>query len=176
MIVKSMTLVNDILRSALRKIALILCSLLVLAGCSAQGEVRATDLWIKSSEMSTIGGMTAVYGTLTNDTSNDIVLLDGQTDLAGIVEVHEMAIINGEMKMQEIAGGLAIPAGQSIQLEPGGNHLMLMQLTKDLLAGDEISVTFNFEGADDLVVDGVLAKPAEGGDEEYHSSETEMVN
>jgi hypothetical protein len=126
--------------------------------------------------MSTIGGTSAVYGTLTNNTTKDIVLIDGQTDLAGIVEVHEMAMINGELKMQQIAGGLLIPAGQSIQLEPGGNHLMLMQLTKDLLAGEEISVTFSFEGADDLVVDRILAKPAEGGDEEYHSSETKMVN
>jgi hypothetical protein len=160
----------------LRKFALILFTLLVLAGCSAQGEGRASDLWVKSSEMSTIGGVSAVYGTLTNNTTNDIVLIDGQTDLAGIVEVHEMAMINGELKMQQIAGGLLIPAGQSIQLEPGGNHLMLMQLTKDLLAGEEISVTFSFEGADDLVVDRILAKPAEGGDEEYHSSETKMVN
>ncbi len=160
----------------MRKFALILFTLLVLAGCSAQGEVRASDLWVKSSEMSTIGGVSAVYGTLTNNTTNDIVLIDGQTDLAGIVEVHEMAMINGELKMQQIAGGLLIPAGQSIQLEPGGNHLMLMQLTKDLLAGEEISVTFSFEGADDLVVDRILAKPAEGGDEEYHSSETKMVN
>jgi hypothetical protein len=160
----------------LRKFALILFTLLVLAGCSAQGEVRATDLWVKSSEVSTIGGMSVVYGTLTNNTTNDIVLIGGQTDLAGIVEVHEMAMINGELKMQQIAGGLLIPAGQSIQLEPGGNHLMLMQLTKDLLAGEEISVTFSFEGADDLVVDRILAKPAEGGDEEYHSSETKMVN
>lgn len=160
----------------MRKFALILFTLLVLAGCSAQEEVRATDLWVKSSEMSTIGGTSAVYGTLTNNTTKDIVLIDGQTDLAGIVEVHEMAMINGELKMQQIAGGLLIPAGQSIQLEPGGNHLMLMQLTKDLLAGDEISVTFSFEGADDLVVDRILAKPAEGGDEEYHSSETKMVN
>ena len=160
----------------MRKFALILFTLLVLAGCSAQGEVRATDLWVKSSEVSTIGGMSVVYGTLTNNTTNDIVLIDGQTDLAGIVEVHEMAMINGELKMQQIAGGLLIPAGQSIQLEPGGNHLMLMQLTKDLLAGEEISVTFSFEGADDLVVDRILAKPAEGGDEEYHSSETKMVN
>ena len=160
----------------MRKFALILFTLLVLAGCSAQGEVRASDLWVKSSEMSTIGGVSAVYGTLTNNTTNDIVLIDGQTDLAGIVEVHEMAMINGELKMQQIAGGLLIPAGQSIQLEPGGNHLMLMQLTKDLLAGEEISVTFSFEGAHDLVVDRILAKPAEGGDEEYHSSETKMVN
>ena len=53
---------------------------------------------------------------------------------------------------------------------------MLMQLTADLLAGDEISVTFSFTGADDLVVDGIVAKPAEGGDEQYHSNEMEMDN
>jgi len=160
----------------MRKIAVLVASLLVLAGCSSPATIEANDLWVKSSEMSVQGGMTAVYGTLTNDSSEDIVFVGGATDLAGVVEVHEMAMINGEMKMQEIEGGLLIPAGQSIELEPGGNHLMLMQLTRDLLAGDEINVTFSFDGAGDLVVEGVMAKPAEGGDEEYHSGEMEMDN
>lgn len=158
----------------MRKIAVLLTSLLVLAGCASPGTIVANDLWVKSSEMSVQGGMTAVYGTLTNDSSEDVVLIGGATDIAGVVEVHEMSMINGEMKMQEIDGGLLIPAGQSIELEPGGNHLMLMELTRDLLAGDEINVTFSFDGAGDLVVDGVMAKPAEGGDEEYHSGEMEM--
>jgi copper(I)-binding protein len=48
---------------------------------------------------------------------------------------------------------------------------MLMMLTGDLVAGQEISVTFDFDGADDLTVDGIVAKPAEGGDEEYHSGD-----
>jgi hypothetical protein len=51
---------------------------------------------------------------------------------------------------------------------------MLMMLTDDLEAGEEISVTFDFDGAEDLTVDGIVAKPAEGGDEEYHSGEMEM--
>jgi len=160
----------------LRKLALILSSLLVLTGCSTNPEVLATDMWVKSSEISVAQGMTAVYGTLTNNSGDDIVLTGGKTDLAGIVEIHEMAMISGEMKMQEIDGGLAIPAGQSIQLEPGGNHLMLMGLTQDLLAGDQITVTFSFRGAADIVVEGVLAKPAEGGDEDYHSTKTDMEN
>jgi hypothetical protein len=82
-----------------------------------------------------------------------------------------MAMVDGEMVMQPIDGGLVIPAGQSVVLEPGGNHLMLMMLTSDLVAGQEISVTFDFDGADDLTVGGIVAKPAEGGDEEYHSGE-----
>ena len=119
--------------------------------------------------------MTAVYGTLTNNSSQDVVLVGGATEIAGVVEVHEMSMIGGEMMMQEIDGGLVIPAGKSIVLEPGGNHLMLMMLTDDLEAGEEISVTFDFDGAEDLTIHGIVAKPAEGGDEEYHS-DMEMDN
>jgi copper(I)-binding protein len=159
----------------MRKIALLALLISpILTGCSTEQPVTATDLWVKSSEMSTQGGMTAVYGTLTNNSSEDIVLVGGETEIAGVVEVHEMTMIGGEMMMQEIDGGLTIPAGQSIVLEPGGNHLMLMMLTGDVVAGSEISVTFDFEGAEDLTVNGVIAKPAEGGDEEYHSGDMEM--
>jgi periplasmic copper chaperone A len=80
------------------------------------------------------------------------------------------------MKMQEIDGGLVIPAGQSVTLEPGGNHLMLMMLQSDVLAGDTIEVLFDFEGAQDITLTDVVGKPAEGGDEEYHSGEMEMDN
>ncbi len=158
----------------MRKIAAIALILPLLAGCAGAQGVSAQDLWVKSSEMSMAGGMTAVYGTLTNNSSEDVVLVGGSTEIAGVVEVHEMAMIDGEMKMQEIDGGLLIPAGQSVVLEPGGNHLMLMMLTADLVAGQEISVTFDFDGAEDLTIDGIVAKPAEGGDEEYHSGEDHM--
>ncbi len=160
----------------MRKTLLLFLSIsLFLTGCASSNDVVAQDLWVKSSEMSTRGGMTAVYGTLTNNSSQDVVLVGGATEIAGVVEVHEMSMIGGEMMMQEIDGGLVIPAGKSIVLEPGGNHLMLMMLTDDLEAGEEISVTFDFDGAEDLTIDGIVAKPAEGGDEEYHS-DMEMDN
>lgn len=161
----------------MRRIALaLLITVPLLAGCSQAEPIEVSDIWVKSSEMSTQGGMTAVYGTLTNNSGSDITLVGGMTSVAGVVEVHEMAMVGGEMKMQQIEGGLIIPAGQSIVLEPGGNHLMLMMLTEDITAGEEISVTFDFDGAEDLTVSGVIAKPAEGGDEEYHSGEMEMDN
>jgi periplasmic copper chaperone A len=154
-----------------KKIALILASALILAGCSAKPAVEAADLWVKSSEMSMAGGMTAVFGTLTNTTGSDITLTGAATEVAGLVEIHEMAMIDGEMKMQELDGGLVIPAGQSVVLEPGGNHIMLMELSTAIEAGQEISVTLNFDGADSLTLTGIVAKPSEGGDEEYHQHE-----
>lgn len=158
----------------MRKIALLALIIPLLAGCATSPAIEAQDLWVKSSEMSMQGGMTAVYGTLTNNGSEDVVLVGGQTEIAGLVEVHEMAMVGGEMVMRQIDGGLLIPAGKSVVLEPGGNHLMLMMLTGDLVAGQEISVTFDFDGAEDLTVNGIVAKPAKGGDEEYHSGEDHM--
>lgn len=171
-----MALTTDNLGTDMRKIAALLLLTSLLSGCAPQGSVEITDYWVKSSEMSTQGGMTAVYGTITNTTNEDVVLIGGATEVAGVVEVHEMSMIGGEMKMQQIDGGLVIPAGQSVTLEPGGNHLMLMMLQSDVLAGDTIDVLFDFDGTEDITLSDVVGKPAEGGDEEYHSGEMEMNN
>jgi copper(I)-binding protein len=158
----------------MRKFLALITLLPLLAGCTSTSGVAISDYWVKSSDMSTLGGMTAVYGTITNNTDEDVVLVGGATAVAGIVEVHEMSMAGGEMKMQEINGGLVIPAGQSVVLEPGGNHLMLMMLTSDVLAGSSIEVMFDFEGADDITLTDVIGKPAEGGDEDYHSEDKDM--
>ena len=152
----------------MKKLALMIAAALVLVGCTQQPEISVEDYWVKSSEMSVAGGMTAVYGTITNNSGRDVVLLGGSTEAAGVVEVHEMTMIDGQMKMQKIDGGLTIPAGKSVVLEPGGNHLMLMELTGAIEPGGQISVTLDFEGTQDVTLEGVVAKPAEGGDEEYH--------
>ncbi len=153
----------------MKKLGLLLAAALVLTGCTQTPDVTVSDYWVKSSEMSMVEGMTAVYGTITNNSGQDITLLGGSTDVAGVVEVHEMAMIDGAMKMQKIDGGLVIPAGQSVVLEPGGNHLMLMELTQAVEPGSQISVTLDFEGTEDLTLEGVVGKPAQGGDEEYHT-------
>lgn len=160
----------------MRKVLVFLALIPLLTGCAAPTSVEISNYWVKSSEMSTIGGMTAVYGTITNNTNEDVVLVGGSTDVAGIVEVHEMSMVGGEIKMQEINGGLLIPAGQAVVLEPGGNHLMLMMLTSDVLAGSSIAVLFDFEGAQDITLTDVIGKPAEGGDEGYHSEDMEITN
>jgi copper(I)-binding protein len=86
-----------------------------------------------------------------------------------MVEVHEVVMSDGEMKMQPKEGGIVIAAGSSVALEPGGLHVMLMNLSKAILDGDEVTVTLDFEGAPSQTLT-LPAKTSASGDESYDSN------
>jgi copper(I)-binding protein len=111
--------------------------------------------------------MTGVFATITNNTDADITLTGGSSDIAPMVQVHEVVMADGEMQMREKEGGIVIPAGQSVTLEPGGLHVMLMDLKKAILDGDQITVTLDFEGADSQTLT-LPAKTSASGDETYN--------
>ena len=73
--------------------------------------------------------------------------------VAGMVQLHEMVMTDGVMSMSETEGGITIPAGEVVQLAPGGLHIMLMGLTQPLVAGESHVVTLTFEQAGSVDVD-----------------------
>jgi copper(I)-binding protein len=117
--------------------------------------------------MSVSGGMTGMFMEITNPSSNEITLIGGCSD-SGMVEIHETVMGADGMQMQEINGGIEIPAGDTVVLQPGGLHVMIMNLNSDVVAGDEVSVELEFDGHPNVSVT-ATAKPSEAGDEEYHS-------
>jgi copper(I)-binding protein len=66
--------------------------------------------------------------------------------VAGVVEIHEMAMDGNVMKMRAIPG-LTLPAGQPVELKPGGFHVMLMDLKQALQPGQTVPITLVIEGA-----------------------------
>ena len=74
-------------------------------------------------------------------------LVSAQSPVAGVVEIHEMAMEGDVMKMRAIPG-LDLPAGKTVELKPGGYHVMLMELKQPLKAGDTVPVTLVVEGKD----------------------------
>ena len=101
-----------------------------------------TDPWVKAAE----NGMTAAFGLLENPTDRDLVLVSASTPACEEVQLHETASDgSGGMSMQEKEGGFPLPAGGSLELAPGGDHLMLMDLVAPLLPGDEVALTLTFE-------------------------------
>lgn len=99
------------------------------------------------------GGTSAVYLDMVNDTSDDVTLLAASTDAAGTVEIHETGEdADGLRTMTPVEGGLDVPAGATVSLEPGGLHVMLLDLQRDLVEGDTVTVEFQFEGRAPLTV------------------------
>lgn len=153
----------------LKKISAFLSSAVLLfavSGCASE-QLEITDSWVRSSEMSVSGGMTGMFMEISNPTSSEITLIGGTSD-AGMVEIHETVMGDDGMQMQEINGGIEIPAGGTVVLQPGGLHVMIMGLNEDLVAGDELTVDLEFDGHPNVSVT-ATAKPSEAGDEEYHS-------
>ena len=77
-------------------------------------------------------------------------LVGGAAPFAKRVEVHEMKIEDEIMKMREIEGGLEIPPGGSVELKPGGYHIMFMGLQQQLMEGEAHTVTLTFEKAGEV--------------------------
>ena len=113
-------------------------------------EVKAGDLVITQAwSRATPGGAKVAGGYLTieNRGSAPDRLIGGSADVADKVQVHEMATSNGVMTMRPLDKGLSIEPGKTVNLAPGGHHLMLLGLKSPLKQGDKVPVTLEFEKA-----------------------------
>ncbi|MGO1319707.1 MAG: copper chaperone PCu(A)C [Galactobacter sp.] len=131
------------------------------------GKITVHDAWIKATDTD----MTAMFATIENGTDEDRTITSAASDTAGMVELHEtVADGSGATTMKEKKEGFPLPAGASKDLEPGGDHVMLMGLKKELEAGDIVTVTLTFD--DDSTVDvEAPVKPFTGAKETYAPSD-----
>jgi len=89
----------------------------------------------------------AAYMTIDNKSGQPDRLTGASSDVAKTLQIHEMKVVDGVMKMREIPGGLPVPAGGSVTLKPGGYHVMLIGLNKALKKGEKFPLTLVFEKA-----------------------------
>jgi copper(I)-binding protein len=109
------------------------------------GSLSITDPW---SRVTPKGAAVAVgYMKITNTGSTADRLISGSSDIAPKLEVHEMKMEKGVMKMRPVQGGLEIKPGETVELKPESFHLMFVGLTRPLAAGEHIKATLVFEKA-----------------------------
>lgn len=122
-----------------------------------------SEAWVKSNGTK----MTGAFGTLKNNTDQDITVIKASTPAAGMVELHETVMAaDGSMKMQPKKGGFVIPANGKLELKPGGNHIMLMEVAKAINPGDELSFELSLEGGKTMSFK-APAKAFSGANETY---------
>lgn len=103
------------------------------------------------------------FVTIANTGDTDDRLVGVSSDNANVMQIHTMAMDGDVMVMRQLADGLPVPAGETVVLQPGGLHIMFMQLNGPLVAGETVPVTLTFENAGDVpVVLPILEKMAGG--------------
>lgn len=130
--------------------ALLVVSIAVVAEPAASQDVRVGGLqligpWARPTPPGAPAG--AGYLTIVNKGKLGERLLSGSSAAVQRVEVHEMKIAEGVMRMRPVNGGIPIPSGGSVELAPGGYHIMFIGLKKRLVAGETVPVTLRFERA-----------------------------
>lgn len=108
----------------------------------AQTSVKVEDAWVRG----TVATQKATGAFMRLTASDNARLVAVQSPVAGVAEIHEMAMDKDVMRMRAVPG-LALKAGSTVELKPGGFHLMLMDLKQALKAGDNVPITLVFEDA-----------------------------
>ncbi|MBB2776528.1 UNVERIFIED_ORG: copper(I)-binding protein [Comamonas terrigena] len=115
----------------------------LIAAAAAQAQVTVKDAWIRA----TVPQQKATGAFMQLQSTKDTKLVSASSPLTPNVEVHEMAMQDNVMKMRQVPA-IELPAGKAVELKPGSNHVMLMNLQKPVSVGDTVSLTLNFEGKD----------------------------
>lgn len=143
-----------------------------LSGCSQDGggaapapKILVAQPWVRTTEGATNTTMSAAFMSLTNPGDTDVTLVKASTEVAGMVELHRMVSVDGKMVMEKAPDGIVIEAGSHRHLVSGGHHIMLMGLKQQLLIGDEVTLTLEFNNGQ---VETVTAMVKEFTEEEDH--------
>ncbi len=143
---------------------------LILGACNvARATIQVSDAWARPAAQGNNG---AVYFFIENGTASDLSILSASSRAAGAVEIHESSMMSADELDGMIEGGaysedtesqgvmqmipldaLDLPSGQSLLFEPGGLHVMLIDLAQELRPGDKLLLTLSFDNADDYEIE-----------------------
>ena len=123
---------------------------------TATAPVQAENAWARA----TVAGQKATGAFMRLTASSASRLVRAESAAAGVTEIHEMKMEGDVMKMRAVAG-LDLPAGQAVELKPGGYHIMLMDLKAPLAQGTQVPLTLVFQDAQGAQSQLVLQVPVQ---------------
>ena len=123
------------------------------------GDIVVTAPWSPATPNG--ARVAAGYLRITNTGTESDRLTSADVPFASRVEIHEMTMADGVMRMRELAEGVEIRPGETVELKPGGRHIMFIGLTTTLKAGDAAKASLTFKRAGPMPVEFAIA-PASG--------------
>ena len=125
----------------------VISALALLAACGQGGkaDIDVSNAWARPTRGDAPG---AVYVTIENKGGEDDRLVGVMTDHAAMAMVHQTELSNGVARMR-MAGEIKVPAGDRIEMVPGGTHIMLEGLRTPLRTGDSFQLVLKFRASED---------------------------
>jgi len=109
----------------------------------AQNSAHVKDAWVRA----TVPQQKATGAFMTLNATQDSKLVSATSPVSQHVEIHEMVMQDNVMRMRQVPS-IVLPAGQVVELKPGGYHIMLIDLKQQIRAGDHVPLTLVFEYSD----------------------------
>ena len=148
-------------------IAATVAGLLSLAAAAEEPQTALVfdDAWIRALPASQPN--TAAYLTLSNQGRNAVAIIGANSEIASKVEIHTTREVDGYLRMEQL-DGLALAAGETLSLAPGGIHLMLLGLAYAPRPGDEIRICLELASGDEACTEAAVRKLAPGQQHHNH--------
>ena len=133
-----------------RILKFVIAAILFLCGCSAEEGITVRNAWMRPTAEGENG---AVYFLLQNNSGASDELVTASSSVAESVEIHESSMVDGTdvMQMQQVFS-VPLERGSETIFEPGGLHVMLVNIDKRLATGETIDLTLHFKNHADLPV------------------------
>ena len=120
--------------------------------------------WVKATEED----MTAIFGTVENPTDSELTLESVDVDVPAKAELHEVVQQAGSAVMQKVDGGVKVPANGRLALDPGGYHIMLVNMKEPITPGQQVTVTLHFSDGSTATAK-AAGRAFEGAKENYQA-------
>lgn len=142
----------------MRLLTLVSCAglSLIMSTVATAQSLQGNNLWLRESVPGAENG--AGFGILHNTSTEDLVIISASSPAAVDVEIHTHVHHHGGQMAMEQIDALPVSAGESVELRPGGYHLMLMQLKQPLRTGDVHPVTLTLDSGEKITFD-IEVKP-----------------
>lgn len=121
----------------------VVTGLMVAFASVASAQVEVKDAWIRATVSQQKA--TGAFMRLTAAQATRVVQVS--SPVAGVAEIHEMSMADNMMRMRPISA-LELPAGRTVELKPGGYHVMLLDLKQAIKEGDTVPLTLVLESSD----------------------------
>lgn len=140
-----------------------LAVIMLLGACTAEEGMEVREAWARSAQEGDNG---AVYLVIQNNARQADELVGISSDIAESIEVHESAMSGDVMQMHPLHS-VALAPGAEVQFEPGGLHIMLVDLKRDLTSGEQFEITLQFKNHEDINVTVSIGSPENSSEPGY---------